>query len=158
MIDDPATLGAAAATAAASVTAVVAYTKLARPAVDEGVKLMHDLLGEPFKIAGSMLADQAYAWKVGNQIRIAQKLKAKLDAAGIPPRQVATGFLLTAMEAAGNVGDPTMQEMWANLLAAGVADDKNQHPMYIDALKRMNSDDAKRLKQIGENKWGAMHG
>ena len=43
---------------------------VAKPVAETASKLAETLLGEPFRVAGDLLADQAYAWQVHNRIKI----------------------------------------------------------------------------------------
>ncbi len=122
--------------------------RLARTPVETACKLIEGLLGEPFKIAGGMLADQLYAWQWRNRIEIVNKAKEHLNARGIAIRVVPPGFLLPLLEGAGYAEDGDLQESWARLLAAAVADEGYQHPLYIDVLRRMSGDDARVLSRL----------
>jgi hypothetical protein len=128
--------------------ALIAVAHVAKPVVEAGVQFIRDLLGQPIKIAGGMIADSVYLWKLENRVRIAEQAKATLKRKGIPPRQVATGFLLPLLDAAGNVDQPDLQELWAQLLARGVEKDDAQHPAFIETLRRMSAEDARFLKQL----------
>ena len=89
-----------------------------------------------------MLEDQIYAWQWTNRIRIANKAQKIMDANDIAPKVLPPGFLVPLLEAAGNVEDDTLQEMWAQLLVSGVEDQSNQHPAFITLLKEFGSDEA----------------
>jgi len=60
----------------------------------------------------------------------------------IAARLLPAGFLLPLLEAAGDVEDPVLSELWSRLLASGVADNKHRRPVFVDVLKRMDHDDA----------------
>ena len=108
---------------------------LPKPVVETGCKLVESLLGEPCKIAGEMLADQLYFWQWLNRVRMANRADAVMKANGIAVRVLPPGFLVPLLQAAGDVDDPELQEMWANLLASGAADEKHCHPAFIHALR-----------------------
>ena len=61
------------------------------------------------------------------------------------------GFLLPLIEAAGNVEDDSLEDLWAQLLASGAKDATAQHPAFIDALRRMNVEDARVLKELAQS-------
>lgn len=121
---------------------------VAKPIVETGCTLLENLLGQPAKVAGGMLADSLYAWRWENRVKVAHRAKQIMERDGVAARVVPKGFLLPLVEAAGNVEDPDLQEMWAQLLASGVADDENQHPMFVDTLRRLNRSDALYLKKL----------
>src|SRR5688500_1372987 len=91
---------------------------MAKPLLDTGAKLIENLLGKPCSVAGEMLSDQLYFWQWKNRISIAAKAKAMLDNNKIAERVVPPTFLLPLLEAAGNVEDESLQDLWAKLLAA----------------------------------------
>jgi hypothetical protein len=115
---------------------------VAKPVVETGCKLIESLLGEPCKIAGGMMADQIYCWQWENRVRAAHRAKELMDADRLAPKVLPPGFLIPLLEAAGNVDDPELQEMWARLLASAVASEKNQHPAFIHVLRELSRDEA----------------
>jgi len=122
--------------------------QLARLPVETGCNLIRDLLGEPCRIAGNMLADQIYAWQWQNRIRIAVRASEIIEQQQIARRVLPPGFLLPLLEAAGNVEDPDLQHLWASLLASAVGDDSSQHPLYIATLRGMDGADARLLRRL----------
>jgi len=66
---------------------------VAKPIVETGCKLVESLLGEPCKVAGSMLADQVYAWQWTNRINIAHRAQQIMDKTGSLPRFCPLAFL-----------------------------------------------------------------
>ena len=136
-----------------TLAAIVARATVGKPAVETGCNLIENLLGEPCKIFGGLLADQIYFWQWMNRIRVAKRAKEIMDENGIASRVIPQGFLLPLIEAAGNVEKPELQELWAKLLASAVTADKFQHPSLIEALKQLTSDEAKIVKRmaLGQN-------
>lgn len=132
------------------VAAIIAGAAVARPIAEAGCELAKDLLGEPMKVAGGMIADQIYGWQLANRLRILSRAKEIMSGKGIEPRQIATGFLLPLLDRAGNVDNSELQELWANLLVSGVSDDKKQHPMFSETLSRLNSTDAVMFRDIAK--------
>ncbi|MCE9637723.1 MAG: DUF4393 domain-containing protein [Planctomycetes bacterium] len=116
---------------------------LPKPVIDLGCDLVRDLLGGPVKVAGAMLSDQVYVWQWRNRVRIANRAAEIMERDGIARRIVPPSFLLPLLEAAGNVEDPNLQEMWARLLASGVEADEHQHPMWVRILAQMSGEDAR---------------
>lgn len=132
------------------VAAIVAAAAIAKPIAEAGCELAKDLLGEPLKVAGGMIADQIYAWQLGNRLRILSRAKQIMQGKNIEARQIATGFLLPLLDCAGNVDNSELQELWANLLVSGVSDDKNQHPMFSETLSRLRAADSRLFRDIAK--------
>lgn len=105
-----------------------------KPVVDVSARLLESLLGEPMKVAGGMLADQIYIWQLANRVRIVHKAKKMLEERKVDPRILPKGFLLPLLQAAGDAEEPSLQELWARLLANGVENARSCHPGFVDAL------------------------
>lgn len=123
---------------------------VAKPVVETGCRLIEDLLGEPFEVAGGMLADQVYAWRWTNRIRIAAKAQRKLAEDGLTAKVLPAGFLMPLLEDAGNIEDPDLQELWANLLASGVHSESNCHPGFANILKQLKREEGLLLDLIAK--------
>jgi Abortive infection alpha len=119
---------------------------IAKPAVETACKLIENLLGEPCKVAGGMIADQIYLWQWTNRIQIANRAKQILDEQQVAAAVVPPGFLIPLLDSAGNVDDPELQEMWARLLASTVVDIQNGHPAFINVLRALSRDEARILE------------
>src|SRR5436190_21416717 len=125
------------------VTAIANSTK---PVIDTGCRLIDSLLGEPARVVGNILADKLYAWQWRNRIKIAARAKELLDRDKISERLLPPGFLLPLLSAAGDIEQDSLQELWARLLASGVAADDCQHPSYTQVLRQLSVMDARVLK------------
>lgn len=132
--------------------ALIAAAHVARPVVESGVHFLRSLLGESVQIAGAMISDRLYLWQLENRVSIAAKARKLVEDCHIPPRQVATGFLFPLLEAAGNVEDENLQDLWAQLLANAVNADSAQHPLFIETLKRMSHADAVFLEKLSKDR------
>jgi hypothetical protein len=126
---------------------------LARPVVDTGCGLINSLFGKPFKVAGGMIADQLYAWRWTNRVRIAARAQEILDEHEVDARILPPGFLMPLLDAAGDVEDPELQELWAQLLASAVSEDENQVRSYVEILKCLSPVEAKLLVAIAGQKF-----
>lgn len=125
---------------------------LAKPLIDTGCKLIESLLGEPCKVAGNLLADQVYVWQWKNRVRSFARAKAIIDERHIPERVLPPGFLLPLLEAAGNIEEPSLQELWAQLLASGIANDEHLHPSFSIVLSQISVRDAHLLTKL-KSRW-----
>ena len=121
---------------------------VAQPLVDSTFGLIAGLLGEPCRIAGEMLADEVYHWQCRNRIRVLLKVKQRLELTGVPPRVVPRGFLLPILQASGNVEDDELQELFANLLVAGVSSDDSQHPAFVQVIRQISVNEARLLRLL----------
>lgn len=128
--------------------AVELLTNVPKPLIDTAVEFLRALLGGPLKATGDTLEDQVRAWQAENRIRIALKTKKKLEKSGIPPEVLPTGFLLPLIEKSAVIDEPTLQEMWSNLLVSSIEDEKFQHPAFIKILSELSPKDARILNVV----------
>lgn len=122
--------------------AIASATELAKPVVETACGFATSLLGEPFRVAGSSLADHMYAWQTRNRIRILIKTRDRIKASGIGHTHIATGFLLHALEAAGNAENDGLQDLWARLLAGAVQSESANVALHIETLRKLSPEDA----------------
>lgn len=123
---------------------------LGKPVVETACGLVDSLLGEPCKVAGNMLADQVYYWQWRNRVRMAHRAKEMMDQDRIAPRVLPNGFLIPLLDAAGNVEEPDLQEMWARLLVSGIESDEHCHPGFVQVLSQFGGLDASILERCKE--------
>lgn len=133
-----------------------AWAETAKPLLEIGARLLENLLGEPCKVSGQLLADQVNYWQWTNRARIAGIAQKKLKNKNIPAKALPPGCLLPLIDAAGNIDDPELQELWAQLLASGVEQDRFQHPLMTETLRRMGSSDARTLRDLTEEPAGSL--
>jgi len=120
---------------------VAALAHESKPLLESGAKLIDNLLGEPFKVAGGMLSDQVYCWRIQRMAKIAAKAKKMLEAAGVEPRALPPGFLIPFLEASSVCDGEDLENLFAKILASSVSDDLYQHPVFRYAASQMNSDE-----------------
>lgn len=118
---------------------------LPKPIIDSGVALIRDLLGGPVQQTGELIAEQIYAWRWANRIRIFQKASERLSHMNIPPTVLPPGFLTPLLETCGDVEDESLQNMWASLLAEGVRSEKFRQSAFRKTLESLSSQDAQWL-------------
>ena len=128
--------------------AIVAATDVAKPIVEKAVEFAENLLGEPLRVAGGMLADQLYAHQTANRIRILERVSSKVAESGVKPDQAATGFLLAALEAGGQADTDELQDKWADLLAKAMSAEETRAPAHIETLRRLGTLDVRALDGI----------
>lgn len=115
------------------------------PGFDTALKLTEYLLGEPFKVAGEIFADQLKYWQWKNRINILFKADRILRDRGVTPRKVSRDFFLPYFQDAGNVEEDSLQEAWAKLLAAVIEDSTAERIAYTNTLKNFNAVDVQVL-------------
>jgi hypothetical protein len=125
-------------------------TPISKPIIEEGVGLFHELLGKPLQIAGGMIQDQVYAWRLARGAEAFAKTAKVMRELGVKPKQLPPGFLIPFFEAASVADDEDIHDLFANLLAAAVAADVYQHPIFRHALSQMNADEARILRHFGQ--------
>jgi hypothetical protein len=73
-------------------------------------------------------------------------------------RVIPPSFFLTYLDAAGNVDDETLDELWARLLASAVADDSAQQLGFIGVLRQFTPDEARILELLaGGRRYPALY-
>ncbi|MEQ9095837.1 MAG: Abi-alpha family protein [Phycisphaerales bacterium] len=128
-----------------------------KPMAEAASDLARRLLGRPFEVAGEMLGDQIYCWQCVNRIKILDKLSAKVRESNTPVEALPPGFLVPALEAAGNTDHEGLQDLWANLLHSAIENSDDQSPMYVSILRQMGGAEALWLSDnVGEVRRG-MH-
>lgn len=132
---------------AAVAAAAGAGFAVAKPVAEAASDLAQKLLGQPFKVAGDLLADQVYCWQCVNRIRLLEKLKLKIDESKVQVKSLPPGFLIPAIDAVGNVDDECLQDFWARLLCSAIQDDAAASPSFIETLRRLGPAEAKWLNE-----------
>ena len=128
--------------ATTSIAIIGGAVALAKPIVETGCKLVENLLGEPCKVAGGMLADQIYAYQWRNRIKIAFLAKKIMDKNGIVAKVLPAGFVLSFLDKAGTADCQELQDMWANLLVSSVTDERFIQLAYINTLGQLSRSEA----------------
>jgi hypothetical protein len=130
--------------------AIVSFSQLAKPIVEAGLRLIDTLFGETATVAGGMIADRFYAYRIEQAVTIAAHCDTLLRERGIVASQLPLSFLTPFFESASVEGDPELQALWARLLAAAVAEDLNRHPALRDALRLMSVRESRILRAFAE--------
>ncbi|MCC5844565.1 MAG: DUF4393 domain-containing protein [Verrucomicrobia bacterium] len=124
-----------------------ALSSLSRP-VDTACTLIENLLGEPFKVAGDVLADQVRFWQWNNRVNILEKAQHKLQSRGISPRYLQLGFILPFVEDCADAEEAKLQDLWASLLASAVEKPDTEHVAFVHVLRNLNYTDAHVLEAM----------
>ncbi len=149
-------------TAAAMLKAIVT-SDLISPQVlitkpSEGASLLTELFGVGHEMVGvghemvGTLKDTVSAWRYGNRLDIATAAAKKLKDTPSLSRIVAPGFLVPLFEAAGDVEEIELKELWAQLLAGAIKDKNLAKRSFIERLREMSVTEARVLKVISEGR------
>lgn len=136
--------------AAATIGAIAALTGTLKPLITSGAKLIDDLLGEPLKIAGGMLADRMYISRLQQAAIMAGKAQLIMEKHGVKPTQLPTSFLIPFLDAASTSSSEEINDLFAELLVSAIQDDIYQHPIFRHAISQMNADEARILEYFGK--------
>lgn len=128
---------------------------VARPVIDKACGLIETMLGEPCKVAGSMLSDQVYWWQWKNRLRIARRAAEILEHEKLATEVVPPDFLVPVLDAVGEVEDESLSEMWARLLVSGMHDEAHRQAMHIEILRKMSGRDAILFQRIASGDFNA---
>jgi len=131
-----------------TIAAVAALAHQTQPLIKEGAKLIDRLLGEPFKIAGEMISDEMYYWRICRAATVGGKAAILLREQNVDPKQLPPGFLLPFIESASTAESADIENLFASLLASAVSDDMFQHPVFRHAISQINADEARILEYL----------
>lgn len=93
-------------------------------------------------VAGGLIADPLYAWKIANRVRLWQRLK-DID---LPPGAVPPGWAAKVLTSAEEADDDDLLDMWASLLLAG-QEERHRHPGYVAVLRGLSPAEAQFMRQ-----------
>ena len=127
---------------------------ISAPIVKTGCGLIENLLGKPCSITGELISDQIVAWKWRNRVRIAEKVDRIIKEKAIAARVLPPDFFVPYLEAIGDVDDPTLQDLWASLLASAISEDVHARVSLVRILDQLDSVDAKILLAFHEGPVG----
>ncbi|XOF33518.1 MAG: Abi-alpha family protein [Candidatus Electrothrix sp. YB6] len=118
--------------------------------VDKTIAFLDRLLGPSVDEAGYLLADRIKFRRFRNQVKILQKSEELLESAGIEARQVPLQTLVPLIEKASLEEDPTLQEMWAQLIANAATSDARAglHRLCVHILSSISPAEAKVLERV----------
>ncbi len=98
---------------------------------------------------GGMLEDTVQHWRLRNKVNLVLKTKKILESKGVTPKQLEPNIVVPLLDEAANTDDPTLSDMFANLMASELdADGAATHPSFAKTLGQLSPLDAKVLEMI----------
>lgn len=118
--------------------------------IKSAYEIIKDVLGKGYDSLGFIFPDipsSINARRTENLIRIMKSAQAKLDEAGLKPEErnaIALKLGLPIIEKASLEEDPTLQELWANLLANALNPEHSEKVkrIFIDIIQNLSPFDA----------------
>jgi hypothetical protein len=111
----------------------------------------------PLAQIGGILEDTTQYWRLRNKVNLILKTKRFLQERGITPQQLEPNIVVPLLEEASNTDDPTLADMFANLMASHLeAGHSAVHPSFAKTLGQMSPLDARILDNVDrmdEWKW-----
>jgi hypothetical protein len=126
-----------------TVAVAAAAAAIARPLATVTCRTLEKLIEDPVKELSGLLGDRVRALRADNARRVTALAKERLEARQMLDAEVPLGFLGDALQRAASAEDPTLQELFAELIANGVATEDARHPAYLDVLSRLSARDAR---------------
>lgn len=118
---------------------------------ERATKVLDAIMGEFGKDLYAHVGARWMAWKCSNIEKLLDRVDELLKEAGGSPSKVAEAAVVPTLEAAANVDDPSLSEMFANLLVSAAQQKPNAtHPAFPGMISAMSSDDAKVLKVFAD--------
>ena len=103
-------------------------------------------------IFGGLIGDRVREWRTRNLLDTVEKTAQTMKDKGIPlseAKALPMGHLYSLFEGASKEDDPTLQAMWANLLASGLDPDASDIEVtFFSVLEKMTGRDALLLKYV----------
>jgi hypothetical protein len=122
--------------------------ELAKKSLDIIMDFARRIGGPAADEVGIHLGDRFRAWRIVNAYNIFEKTKRKLEEAGLPPNTLPPRLFLPFMEAASAEDEPSLQDMWAALLATAMLSPDEVPQSFIETLKQLTPEEARYIDKI----------
>lgn len=114
--------------------------------VEKGLDLAKDFIQSVIKPSmdevGELFADKVKLWRVKNQIRNIEKVKAIVEKEGITTKAINMKVLFPYFDAVALEDDETLQDMWANLFVNYIDSENNLTThVYPGILSQLSTED-----------------
>ncbi|MFN8231157.1 MAG: Abi-alpha family protein [Bacteroidia bacterium] len=121
--------------------------------IEKGLDLAKDflskLLGQSVEEMGLLFADKVKIWRLKNQIRNLEKVRAIVEKENLDLKQINLKVLVPYLDGVSLEEDEQLQDMWANLFVNYI--DKNkllQTHVYPSILQQLSTDEVKILEHF----------
>lgn len=117
-------------------------------ALEKGIDLIKEFLSplitKPLNEVGELFSDTIKVWRVKNQIRNIEKVKAIVEKEGITTKAINMKVLFPYLDAVALEDDETLQDMWSNLFVNYIDSEKNLTThVYPEILRQLSSTEIK---------------
>lgn len=131
---------------------IIEAINLPKTVVEKADKFLSTLLGSAVRETGELITDKIRFRRFRNQILILQRAEDLLSKSGLKATEVSLKTLVPLIEKSSLEEDPTLQDMWATLLAnASVSNAKSSlHAVCINVLSSISPLEAKILARAME--------
>lgn len=118
--------------------------------IDIAGEIISKLLGPAITEGGELFADKIRFVRFKNQISILNKVQKLLDENGLTPKQIPIKLSFPLFDNATLEEDPTLQEMWAELIMNASVSDYREglHKVCISILSDLSPIEALVLESI----------
>jgi hypothetical protein len=118
--------------------------------IDKADKFLSALLGSAVKESGELITDKIRYRRFKNQVAILQRAEELLDKNGLKAKDVSLKTLVPLIEKSSLEEDPTVQQMWATLLANATQSNAKSglHAICIEVLSSISPLEAKILYAV----------
>ena len=122
-------------------------------AIEGASSFLSKIVGPSLDTIGEVLADKVKLWRLENQIRNLNKVKAMAEKGNVKMRQVNLKVLFPCLDAMSLEDDEKLQDMWAKLFLNYIDIDKNlKLNVYPDILRQLSTNEIRVLEYMRANK------
>lgn len=117
--------------------------------LDLAKSFLSKLLGQSVEEMGLLFADKVRIYRLKNQVRNLEKVRAIVEKEKIDIKQINLKVLVPYLEGVSLEEDENLQDMWANLFVNYIDNEKNlQSHVYPSILQQLSSDEVKLLEHF----------
>ena len=128
--------------------------EVSKAAVEGAGKFLAKLTGNAFTEMSQLIGQEVAWWRFKNAVNIALKADALVRSKGLRPEQLSVELrnIVPLIEGASYEDEPTLQDMWASLIATAALEEFNRSPQpkFSEILKQLSPLDAQVLLHLHE--------
>jgi len=111
-------------------------------------KFFQGIVPDFIRDGAGILSDQMKLWRFCKQVDIIKKAQAKIDASGLPKRQIPLKVLVPIIQNSSLEEDESMQNKWSNMLANAATGSVEISPNYAAILNELSAVEVSILEKI----------